>query len=344
MSCSLQDIDLCSLGSCIKEIIGLERNSNSKTDTWIVIFNENVEMNGKRVSKGFIKLFAYKKEKDVYALIYENKVYKQIAEIHSPFFVEYLGGADKCSYDDMLKFVGKYECEFFRNASFLSGMKYTREKITEPCDNYDREKFENNDNMSFLKQINFGFILVKPVPRDKDGLNTMGDIFDLGTQLDFTILTFLMFQVVAGCHTLSKNGINHNDLHVNNIFVSNVFEEDTEVRIEEISMTFKKGTTRVQIYDYDRSYSEKLGKSNKFDDDIIENKDVIRIFGELWLIYPDKALSWLCPEEHREFWEPVLKSPQNLKKGGYSLKANDYKTAYSTYQILQNIYKDLIRN
>ena len=63
MSIDLNKINGCQIHKYVNEIIGLNRNSTSPTDTWILKFNKNIKFklteddeNGKRINFGFMKL------------------------------------------------------------------------------------------------------------------------------------------------------------------------------------------------------------------------------------------------------------------------------------------------
>jgi hypothetical protein len=139
MSIDLNKINGCQIHKYVNEIIGLNRNSTSPTDTWILKFNKNIKFklteddeNGKRINFGFMKLWldsenykylckrriginydsiiyeqlqSLKYEESIYKYFINYVLYKNIC----PHFVRYLSGGDNCTFNSMGSFLkGKF--------------------------------------------------------------------------------------------------------------------------------------------------------------------------------------------------------------------------------------------
>ena len=118
MSCQLDKTNICNISNCIVKVTGMKSNSASPTDTWFLSFNDDTYYKEQKVEKAFLKLFADLDSPSINnniklelgALKYELKVYKDVIRplIDNnicPNFIKYLASAEKCSYDNLLRFL-----------------------------------------------------------------------------------------------------------------------------------------------------------------------------------------------------------------------------------------------
>jgi hypothetical protein len=116
----------------------------------------------------------------------------------------------------------------------------------------------------------------------------------------------------------------HNDLHYENIWVERLpIPKNITYILNGISYTFINTEHNAMIFDFDRSYVQRLGKNILLSDDsissqqntLISNKDVIKIF---WYLYEEKImdkfiLKLLCPnDKSRKFLTEVYMNGPNL--------------------------------
>ena len=52
-----ENFNVCKISSIINKIKGLESNSASPTDTWIIYFNDDITYDNKPITSGFLKIF-----------------------------------------------------------------------------------------------------------------------------------------------------------------------------------------------------------------------------------------------------------------------------------------------
>jgi hypothetical protein len=128
--CELQEYsDVCNMANCLsKEIKGIEAESASSTDAWIVNFKKGTTYNEEKIEHAFLKIWIsnltfkrldqgmLKKEEydyitteyssDLLSLDYEAKVYRDIIkpliELNiCPNFIKFLGLGENCSFDNL---------------------------------------------------------------------------------------------------------------------------------------------------------------------------------------------------------------------------------------------------
>ena len=127
--CELQEYgNVCKMTNCLSNnLVGLESNSASSTDTWIAKFNKGVTYNGKEINEAFLKIWISNSTFDRInnnilkindynyvisdfiennlSLNYEARVYRDIIkpliEINiCPNFIKFLGLGENCSFEN----------------------------------------------------------------------------------------------------------------------------------------------------------------------------------------------------------------------------------------------------
>ena len=116
-----ENTNVCDIKDCIKKIKGLQSNSASPTDSWIVDFKENTYYQSDKIYSGFLKIFInpesakkFKYEyKNLLSLDYELRVYKDIIRPLVDLnictnFVKYLAGGSNCTYNNLFEMLNDH--------------------------------------------------------------------------------------------------------------------------------------------------------------------------------------------------------------------------------------------
>lgn len=327
----------CKISTLISNVHGLESNSASPVDTWIVSLKKpykntnklflKIHLNSKYLNTE-MKLADNKKfidlQRKTAGLIYENDVYRKIINplIKNNIctnFIKNFGSGKECSYEDLLNFLLNntisdqkklltYE-ECIHNLNRSIAFIYEMDKDRPSINDIEPKISDKISQDLYEKFKNFGFNIIANEVLENS--ITFGEyIFEkIHTPQDFWSI---LFQLAFACYSMSLSKMNHNDAHVNNIFLKK-FDKDEYMLyyINDISVIFKT-SYKVFIYDFDRSYVESLGinylltdktcrdtsQCNKF----FENKDIIKILCNVYNTSKDlntrkKILNLISSEE-----------------------------------------------
>ena len=272
--------DGCYLPIVTNKVNGLSSNSSSPTDTWIIDTKQDVYYDNERVDKIFLKYFIdpyslppqiknNQKElyKDIQGLRYEVSMYRDVIRPLldykiSPHFVKYYGSGYSCNKSNMINTLieaGFSEDEAkngLKNNTLYIGNKWKkRPKIQksmkiDPVWFTDPEIFYNKNSDI---DVNYTLLMNEVIPQNAI---TYSELFN-NTSSD---LFRFLYPVFYSCYCMSLSKANHNDLHFGNIYViprasSKVIRYD----VEDFDPVYIKSSYDIKIYDFDRSYSEKLG-------------------------------------------------------------------------------------
>ena len=259
----------------ISKIHGLPKNSASPTDTWIVNFKDSPVV-------GFLKLYLSSSsnllnhgpaplELNYESKVYENIVTPLVVNHVSPNFVTFIANGTDISYKQLLSII--------LNTNMVTAL-YTRD--------IDLPKNQRKDNLlcntlALVKKLRqrrsisqagdhkcvlprnirssdlkFNFFITRATPQSA---TTLHDWLKGKTPVKYTTRDFLnvFFQAVSGCYAMSCARLVHQDLHLGNAFVTpHAHSKTFEFNYGYNSYTFKT-KWHVQIYDFDRAYSKKLG-------------------------------------------------------------------------------------
>lgn len=320
MICELtENTNICNIDSCIVNVKGKISDSTSPSDIWILSFKDTL-YNGIKLETAMLKLFAdidsinEADEEETYikmfdtlsGLNYEMKVYKQVINPllnHTicPNFVRCLATQEGCTYENILNFLK--DNTTYGSGNISSG--YSNDEFHLDDDevknilNYNIKKCLLN-LCSSRKSINTKLELSSSIEPPNESikynmiLNENMDLPNISkyeswftNRLSEKDLWDTTFQIVAACYAMSLSKMVHNDLHLNNIFVKDLGEEVSSIYVINTNFYVISSRWKIFIYDFDRSYVERLDKNYFIDTDAcisksqcnnyIENKDVFKV-------------------------------------------------------------------
>lgn len=308
--------DDCGVSEVVQNVQGMASNSASPSDTWILTL-ENKE-------KAFMKWYpSYKyaqDSKNVFqmagleyeALVYEKVTNPLIDKGICPFFVKCLGTSIDCEIktfintlkdktpisdpDSVLETTLNFTQIVNNLHRSIRHMRYPIERSKpRPSINVLDGESDNKENVeTYLRRMNryrYGYIINELAG---NGL-MLGKLFveedDVVKDHTITVTGWsIIFQVCIACYALELSKISHNDLHTGNVFVIDVEPHVIEYKIDNMFFRFPI-KRKVMLYDYDRSYTKRLGnnpllerkvgisnRSNRF----VKNIDILAFLVDLY--------------------------------------------------------------
>jgi hypothetical protein len=257
----------------IESVRGLKHESTSRTETWIVNFNEEIRKELK-VSSGFMKIsvdsnsYCMFENKETYSYLgtykTENTIYSYINLLVETKicnnFVRMLSVKNDVEMKDMVSIIS----EKMVNGKHLNARNaknnFKRNIVDSINDSSDRNEigFVKRGPVKFNVRRNwtYQYVMTEALTcNDSIMSDYMGSLFS--HRVPFTINTWnIIFQVSHACFVMEKFLISHNDLHPGNIWLrlQEKQEEYTYIVGEKI-FTFTPKYIAL-IYDYDRGYAE----------------------------------------------------------------------------------------
>lgn len=346
----------CEMHCCIEKIRGLDSKGSSPSDLWIVFFKDGTKYDDVNIKNGFMKVFVDPSEfrsdlpltHKLQRLSYEVKVYKHIVrpliDYHvCPNFIKYLGSGNRCGYKDMIKLLEGHiyrsnqpiptenvEENFQVNVQSLLSGQYR------PSIGNREGHTVDSKNANMVKQLHYNILVNELV---KSG-TTDYDMWTIRQDINKNSPTFLnkeqwgvIFQVIIACYALTLAKTSHNDLHLGNIWV-----EPYSQPLNYILGSNKKAYNvnigyKVLLYDFDNSYSKRLGKNIGKSNEIIPNKDMIHF------------LSQVCLNLHDNIKEQIIGV---IAKDGYREEVrdliDDYERTFTSdeYENYCNTAEDIL--
>ncbi len=305
---------VCSLGPAVEKITGLASDSASPTDTWLVKFKPDFDVEGKPMRNGFLKIYidpsslssksaSLQQIAFLRGLNYELDVYTEVTndflKYHvAPTYVRAIGAGRGCSYADLLNMLRSHI--YARGTSRLLSE-------TQMLDALDR-------NLYYAWKQAGGRPAIDDIrtPRLGDGYmfstlrysmilsESAGDavkLSDWATSGRFNLTDFwkIMFMTCIGCYGMSLGRMVHNDIHTGNVFIKDLGEVQQYVFSVDGTPIVISTRYLPLIYDYDRAYVERLGDNylNRFFhrdfcegysqcNILVPNKDIIKVFCYLY--------------------------------------------------------------
>ena len=272
----------CDIGKYTKKVKGLESDSASPSDTWIVDF-KGISYNGEPVKDGkvFMKIFVkpdHNTNQETKALVYEAKFYKYIVgfmnrgglggKVLNPNYVTYYANI-LCPFNTFYKMLVNSGMNthtaidnLYRNFSIMTRMGPSR-----PAIDRNTAQFTTDREKNYLKNKMYHAILTKPSSGEK-----VGDFFekiDKRIKNNIHKMECCIVSTVTGLLSMYYLKAAHNDLHTGNVFTRKLdknegYKIDGENGI--FSFALKKNGIGVSIYDFDRGYVPYLNKNPLLED------------------------------------------------------------------------------
>lgn len=377
----------CEMHNCIEKVVGLKSNSASPTDTWILSFKDDTKYEDTPINKGFLKFFIdpgtlpddYARLHTLKGLIYEIRVYKDVIRPLvdlkiCPNFIRYLGSATSCSYDSMIKIL--------ENNTYLGNTPMLKQKDAL------EQSFQDNFNHMYMVQSGRNSINTDLLPDSQSNVEAKNykysllvnetikpDTFTLGDLLVMIAKSgkklergewCAIFQVIIACYAMSLSKMGHNDLHPGNIYIEPYSSRINYILGSRMNVYSIKCGVIAKIYDFDRSYSNRLGnnpllepqyglrrysQSNQF----IPNRDMVKIFGYIYNVVGDedklKIIGIVSKIEGIDLLKNVYSSGNFLRNpdnNNNPLTSQEYELNFNTTEeILSNVAsytKSKVRN
>lgn len=284
----------CNIGECAETIAGQRANSASPSDIWVVRMRPNTNYEDIRITTPVnLKIFISPKSPTINSIIdpgvtlirptdelrYETLIYdyvvnSMLSNMINPFFVRYYGGANDCTFDQLVNNLSKSTLNdqqrnlaLLRNTFFMSNHMPNRPSITDARELNPKRRQINGVSSAILAEL---FNVRNSI---KYGL--MATSRSVGTSLrdwmqqriqngNFTTDGWVcILQVVSALAALEGYQCAHNDLHHGNIFVEDngcryrlVYDDQQQ----DFTTTITCNMTAC-LYDWDRSYVADLGNN-----------------------------------------------------------------------------------
>lgn len=273
--------DGCYLPIVTNKVNGLSSNSSSPTDTWVIDTKQGVYYDNERVNKIFLKYFIDPYSlppqlqnnqmalyKDIQGLRYEVSMYRDVIRPLidykiSPHFVKYYGSGYSCNKSNMINTLieGGFSQEDAKNGlknnTLYIGNRWKERPAIQKNAKKDPVWFTDPEifyNKKSDIDVNYTLLMNEVIPQNAI---TYSDLFMNNSNTD---LFRFLYPVFYSCYCMCLSKANHNDLHFGNIYViprasSKVIRYD----VEDFDPVYIKSSYDIKIYDFDRSYCEKLG-------------------------------------------------------------------------------------
>ena len=272
----------CDIGKYTKKVKGLESDSASPSDTWIVDF-KGISYNGEPVKDGkvFMKIFVkpdHNTNQETKALVYEAEFYKTFVgfmnrgglggKVLNPNYVTYYANI-LCPFNTFYKMLVNSGMNthtaidnLYRNFSIMTRMGPSR-----PAIDRNTAQFTNDQEKNYLKNKMYHAILTKPSSGEK--VAEFFEKIDKRVKNNIHKMECCIVSTVTGLLSMYYLKAAHNDLHIGNVFTRKLdknegYKIDGENGI--FSFALKKNGIGVSIYDFDRGYVPYLNKNPLLED------------------------------------------------------------------------------
>lgn len=277
------NIKTLDLNKTIESIEGLSHSTTSRTETWIINFNKEIQKEI-RAKKGFMKICIDHKsfntndeDTRIFLKSYEieNKIYRYVNELLNRRitnnFIGLLTIRQGISLKDMVSIISEKNV----NGVLLTknnATKNFKRNILDSIKDFDEDiqritigKPGRTRNIDFShgKKWRYSYIITEAV-REQDIImdeyfSSLGDTPSSSTSSCSSFNNEcwnIIFQVSHACFIMEKFNIMHNDLHACNIWlrVSNTVN-NTTYKVNENTFNIQSKFTAL-IYDFDRGYME----------------------------------------------------------------------------------------
>ena len=292
--------NVCDINQYINKVSGIDSDSSSPTDIWLVKFNKDVKYKNTKIKNGFLKIFLeytsldsdYDYKNTLKGLNYELDVYKDVIRPLidyniCPNFIKYLASGKKCTYENLLNIlknnlsnfnIDKIKLLLNRNLNCIYDLCSSRFSIDNDRDIIPQDKIRPSNS------FRYNMILNEQIPK---GSIKFANFLRNNNDQKMPFFLPIIFQIFTACYAMSLSKMVHNDLHAGNIFIEQLDKEDVFEYFINDNRYKIKTKYKAFLYDFDRSYVERFGDNEILTDTLcnsssqcniyIENKDILKI-------------------------------------------------------------------
>jgi len=362
-----ENTNVCEINKFINKVDGIDSDSASPTDIWLVKFNKDVKYKNTKIKNGFLKIFLeytslpsdYNYKNILKGLNYELDVYKDVIRPLidyniCPNFVKYLASGKKCTYENLLNIlknnlnnfdIDKIKLLLNRNLNCIYDLCSSRFAIDNDNDIIDDDKIRPSNS------FRYNIILNEQTPK---GSIKFGTFLRNNDKQKFSFFLPIIFQIFTACYAMSLSKMVHNDLHAGNIFIEQLDKEDIFEYCINNNRYKIKTKYKVFLYDFDRSYVERFGNNEILTDALcngssqcntyIENKDILKILCYIYnKVNIDILLSTITDnkEKLKELLDSYSFDCFFYEIPHYSDNVSFFKNFNSSEKIVENVGKIL---
>lgn len=316
--------DASEIHGCIENIEGINSNSGSPSDTWIISLKNGTKYYNREIKKCFMKLFidplsfpenilSSDKLERLNALNYEIKVYKYIIRPLidykiCPFFVRYLGSSKECSFNKLILMLRAGNVDLpkdrlIKSLYYMYTGKTNRPSITD----INMIPLKKSNKCGIVNKIKYNFIINELIPNNTitfaEYIKINYTIDEEGEGNEFSDdFWIILFQISIACYAMSLSQLIHNDLHLGNIWITQLDTPITVVyKIGNICYSFNT-IYKIMIYDFDLSYCPLFGineysninveliyNSDEKCNDLFKVRDIFKVINSLYIRTSEKV-------------------------------------------------------
>ena len=361
-------------GKSIKHIKGLQSNSASPTDTWIIYFlPEVINYERKFLSNVFCKISISSKTvrsphhlDEAIGLEYEMQVYngiiKNILSNHvCKYFVNCYNVFSECTFEDLYEILINdrdinpeiIKKNLIRNIYYIYEGIENRPSIINQSPHFH---FSSPDIEKILSQLRFNIVMTENI-KDKsftfsEFIRKFANTDPVNRNIYEAHFWILYLQVALACYTFQLHKCAHNDLHTGNIFISPHNRKIIQVVQVNGLKHFVRTSFDCKLYDFDRAYVEKFGKNDYLSlfckeynqcNTVSDNLDFIKFScyffsSDLESNLTNKILGCICRKE--EMFDKVKEIFESCSMTKFKPDF-DYKYFFPIEQIIKNISKHI---
>jgi hypothetical protein len=269
----------CEMSSCIRGVHGHRTSGRTCTSDWTVKFNDDTRYENDLISEGMVKVwihhnsyvkFVSKIKKGVlrklFGMSYDINVNKRIIRPLVDFnvcpnFVHFLGGGQGCTYDDIVRMLGRYggpkskiEDAFVRNVMYMKNGVDIVPSVT----NFATVQLTSKMR-KLAKSFVYDLIVTNPaMDTKKHKVEKFNEFIIQDSRYLMHSQWHVIFQVVAGCYAMSESGLIHNNMNPSSVTIKRNREQLVIYNYNFKTYVFQSRQT-AYISGFKRSQSSHLG-------------------------------------------------------------------------------------
>jgi hypothetical protein len=315
-SCAIDSFSsACQMYKCVKTIQGLNAQSQSPSDQWIVDLQPGTTYKNVPIEKCFLKYWIDQKEvktPHIIGLNYELWVYAHVIQDIvdqriCPNFSRYLASGKRCTFDDLQRIATASHVDVInlkRNILILAHQQQGRPAVHVNLGYNQQQLNFIQQNEEDIVNATYRLLVIEFVSGKS--------LLEYITTTKFNEETWeVLFQLAVGCYALLLSKTAHNDLHAGNAIIS-VNENPVPTTYKIDGKTYTMNIKMVpKIFDFDLGFVQRY-KPNQFlryeedmhngksiinrcaavgaCNEIVSGKDICKVFGYVYRQYKDPEI------------------------------------------------------